>query len=89
MMAVTQIWLSMKLIEEVDYAITTLFGASAAACFILALIVFRSEQRNMLLSPMKNLQREVHEDSIKKQGKGIWVGVILWVSALLVGTIFI
>ena len=89
MMAVTQIWLSMKLIEEVDSAITTLFGASAAACFILALIVFRSEQRNMLLSPMKNLQREVHEDSIKKQGKGIWVGVILWVSALLVGTIFI
>ena len=89
MMAVTQIWLSLKLIEEVDSAITTLFGASAAACFILALIVFRSEQRNMLLSPMKNLQREVHEDSIKKQGKGIWVGVILWVSALLVGTIFI
>ena len=41
MMAVTQIWLSLKLMEQVDGAITTLFGTGAAACFILALVVFR------------------------------------------------
>ena len=89
MMAVTQIWLSLKLVEEVSDAVTTLFGASAAACFLLALVVFRKEQRDMLLNPMQHVQREVHEEAIAKQGKGVWVGVILWVSALLLGTIFI
>jgi|TARA_B110000881_G_scaffold123449_1_gene108446 hypothetical protein len=89
MMAVTQIWLSLKLIEEVDSAITTLFGASAAACFLLALVLFRKEQRDMLLNPLGKMSKEVHQSAIDKQGKGIWVGVILWVSALLLGTIFI
>ena len=89
MMAVTQIWLSLKLIEEVDSAITTLFGASAAACFLLALVLFRKEQRDLLLNPLGKMSKEVHQSAIDKQGKGIWVGVILWVSALLLGTIFI
>ena len=75
MMGVTQIWLSIKLLEEVDAAITTLFGAGAAACFVLGLVVFRQEQRDLLLNPMKKLQREVHDDAIAKQGKGIWFGV--------------
>ena len=58
MMAVTQIWLSLKLMEQVDGAITTLFGTGAAACFILALVVFRQEQRDLLLNPMKNMQKK-------------------------------
>ena len=68
MMAVTQIWLSLKLMEQVDSAITTLFGTGAAACFILALVVFRQEQRELLLNPMKNLQKEVHPEQMAKQG---------------------
>ena len=72
MMAVTQIWLSLKLLEEVDAAITTLFGAGAAACFLLGLVIFRKEQREMLLNPMGHVQKEVHQDQIDKQGKGVW-----------------
>ena len=88
MMAVTQIWLSLKLMEQVDAAITTLFGTGAAACFILALVVFRQEQRELLLNPMKNLQREVHPDQMEKQGKGLGFGVGMWILTLLIGTIF-
>ena len=88
MMAVTQIWLSLKLMEEVSGAVTTLFGTSAAACFILALVVFRQEQRELLLNPMKNLQREVHPDQMDKQGKGLGFGIGLWILTLLIGTIF-
>jgi len=88
MMAVTQIWLSLKLMEQVDDALTYLFGTGAAACFILALVVFRQEQRELLLNPMKNLQREVHPDQMSKQGKGIGFGVGMWILTILVGTIF-
>ncbi len=88
MIAVTQIWLSIKLLEEVDDAITTLFGASAAACFVLALIVFRKEQRDMILNPLGKVQREVHQDEIDKQGRGVWFGVGMWILTLAVGTIF-
>lgn len=86
MMAVTQIWLSLKLMNEVSGAITTLFGTGAAACFVLGLVVFRNEQRDLLLNPMKNLQKEVHVDQISKQGKGIWLGIGLWVLTMVVGS---
>ena len=89
MMGVTQIWLSIKLLEEVDAAITTLFGAGAAACFVLGLVVFRQEQRELLLNPMKHLQKEVHDDAIAKQGKGIWFGVGMCLVALIIGGIVI
>jgi hypothetical protein len=88
MMAVTQIWLSLKLMEQVDAAITTLFGTGAAACFILAIVLFRQEQRDLLINPMKNIQREVHPDAISKQGKGIWFGIGIWVLTMFVGTVF-
>ena len=88
MMAVTQIWLSLKLMEEVSSAVTTLFGASAAAFFILALVVFRQEQRDLLLNPMKNLQKEVHPDQMSKQGKGVGFGIGMWILTIIVGTIF-
>ena len=86
MMAVTQIWLSLKLMEQVDTAITTLFGTGAAACFILALVVFRQEQRDMLVNPLKNMEKEVHPDQISKQRKGIWCGVGIWIMTMVIGT---
>ena len=86
MMAVTQIWLSLKLMEQVETAITTLFGTGAAACFILALVVFRQEQRDMLVNPLKNMEKEVHPDQISKQGKGIWFGVGIWIMTMVIGT---
>jgi hypothetical protein len=88
LMAATQIWLALKLMEEVEGAITTLFGAGAAACFVLGLVVLRSEQRELLINPMKNLNKEVHEDQISKQGKGIWFGVGMWILTIFVGTVF-
>ena len=88
MMAVTQIWLSLKLMEQVDGAITTLFGTGAAACFVLALVVFRQEQRDLLLNPMKNMQKEVHSDQMAKQGKGVGFGIGMWILTILVSSIF-
>ena len=88
MMAVTQIWLSLKLMEQVDDAITYLFGSGAAACFILAMVVFRQEQRELLLNPMKNMQREVHPEQMAKQGKGIGFGIGMWILTITVATIF-
>lgn len=89
MMAVTQIWLSLKLMEEVDAAITSLFGTGAAACFLLALVVFRKEQREMVLNPMGHIEKEVHQDSIKKQGKGVMWAVGSWILALIFGSILL
>ena len=88
MMAVTQIWLSLKLMEQVDGAINTLFGTGAAACFVLGLVVFRQEQRDLLLNPMKNMQKEVHPDQMAKQGKGVGFGIGMWILTILVSSIF-
>ena len=89
MMAVTQIWLSLKLMEEVSGAVTTLFGASAAACVILGLVVFRKEQREMLLNPLGNMSKEVHHDSIEKQNRGVMWTIGLWILALSLGSFFL
>ncbi len=89
MMAVTQIWISLKLMEEVDAAITTLFGASAAAAFLLALILFRKEKREMMLNPLGHLQKEVHDDAIAKQGRGVMSVIGAWICALVLGSVFL
>ena len=89
MMAVTQIWLSLKLMEEVSAAVTTLFGASAAACIFLGLVVFRKEQRELLLNPLGSLAKEVHHDSIKKQDRGVMWTIGLWILALTLGSFFL
>lgn len=81
MFAITQVFLSIKLIGEVESWITTLFGGGAAAAFMLALVIFRQEQRELLLNPLK-LNREVHDDAIK--GQGVGVGVLLWIVSLIV-----
>ena len=82
MVGVTQIFLSYRLIGEVEGWITTLFGGGAAAALMLALVVFRMEQRELLTNPLK-MNREVHEDAIKGQGKGIGAGIALWVLSLI------
>ena len=87
LVSITQIWLAIKLIGDVESWLTTLLGASGAACVMLALVVFKQEQRDMLLNPMKNLQKEVHPEQISKQGRGIWIGVVLWLVAMMFGTI--
>ena len=89
MMAVTQIWLSLKLMEEVSAAVTTLFGASAAACVFLGIVVFRKEQRELLLNPLGSLAKEVHQDSIKKQDRGVMWTIGLWALGLSLGSIFL
>ena len=86
LVSITQIWLAIKLMGDVEGWLTTLLGASGAACVMLALVVFKLEQRDMLLNPMK-LQKEVHDDQIAKQGRGIWIGVIFWLAAMIFGTI--
>ena len=85
--SITQIWLAIKLIGDVESWLTTLLGASGAACVMLALVVFNQEQKEMLLNPMKNLQKEVHVEQISKQGRGIWIGVVIWLAAMMFGTI--
>ena len=85
--SVTQIWLAIKLIGDVESWLTTLLGASGAACVMLALVVFKQEQSEMLLNPLKNIQKEVHSEQIAKQGRGIWIGVALWLATMLFGTI--
>jgi len=87
LVSITQIWLAIKLIGDVESWLTTLLGTSGAACVMLALVVFKQEQRDMLLNPMKNLQKEVHDDQISKQGRGIWIGIVLWLAAMIFGTI--
>jgi hypothetical protein len=82
MVGVTQIFLSYRLIGEVEGWITTLFGGGAAAALMLALLVFRMEQRELLTNPLK-MNREVYDDAIKGQGKGIGAGIALWVLSLI------
>lgn len=84
MFGITQIFLSIKLMGEVEGWITTLFGGTAAAAIMLAIVVFRVEQRELLLNPLGRISREVHEDQIKKEGKGVGFGVGMWIVSLIV-----
>ena len=63
MFGITQFFLSIKLMGEVEGWVTTLFGGGAAAAIMLAIVVFRMEQKELLLNPLK-LNREVNEDAI-------------------------
>ena len=87
LVSITQIWLALKLMEDVEGWLTALIGTSGAACVMIAIVVFRQEQRDLLLNPMKNLQREVHPEQISKQGKGVWIGVAIWVVAMIFGSV--
>jgi hypothetical protein len=85
--SITQLFLAVKLMDDFDGWLTTLIGASGAACVMVAIVVFREEQRNMIMHPMKKIQKEVHEDQIAKQGKSAWVGVAIWAAAMIFGAI--
>ena len=87
LVSITQIWLALKLMEDVEGWLTTLIGASGAACIMVAIVVFRQEQRDLLLNPMKTIQKEVHPEQISKQGKGVWIGVAIWVVAMIFGSV--
>lgn len=87
LVSITQVFLAIKLMDDLDTWLTTLIGASGAASIMIAIVLFREEQRNLLLHPMKAIQREVHEDQIAKQGKGVWFGVAIWVAAMIFGSI--
>ena len=88
LISITQVWLSIKLMEDVSGAITTLFGAGAAAAFVLGVVLFRQEQRDLLLNPLRQ-NKEVHTDQIEKQSRGVWIGVIIWLATILFGSIFL
>ena len=87
LVSVTQIWLAHILMSDFEGWVSTLLGASGAACVMVAIVVFRQEQRDLLLNPMKELQKEVHPEMMSKQGKGIWIGVGMWLVAMIFGTI--
>ena len=87
LVSITQIWLALKLMEDVEGWLTTLIGASRAACIMVAIVVFRQEQRDLLINPMKTIQKEVHADQISKQGKGVWIGVAIWFAAMIFGSV--
>ena len=89
LVSITQIWMAIKLMGDVESWLTTLLGASRAACVMLAIVVFKQEQTQMLLNPMKEIQKEVHAEQIAKQGRGVWTGVVLWFAAMMFGTIFL
>ncbi|HIA89916.1 MAG TPA: hypothetical protein EYO09_02335 [Candidatus Poseidoniales archaeon] len=72
LMSATQIWISFVILEEATAAVETLFGAGAAACFVLGLFVFKREQMN----------KEVHADMQKKQGTSFWLIIGLWLAVM-------
>ena len=87
LVSITQIWLAVKLMGDVETWLSTLFGVSGAACIMLAIVVFKQEQTQMLLNPMKEMQKEVHPEMIAKQGKGVWFGVIIWFIVMIFGSV--
>ena len=87
LVSITQIWLALKLMGDVETWLTTLFGVSGAACIMLAIVVFKQEQTQMLLNPMKEMLKEVHPEMIAKQGKGVWFGVIIWFIVMIFGSV--
>ena len=86
MVAATQLWLSIIMMEEATQAVATLFGSSAAACFVLGLFVFKREQLDLKLNPLKSASKEVHEDFKKKQGSGLWTILIIWLVIMTTST---
>jgi hypothetical protein len=87
LVSITQIWLALKLMNDFEGYLSTILGATGAACVMVAIILFRQEQRDLLLNPMKKIQKEVHPDQIAKQGKGVWIGVIIWFVAMIFGSV--
>ena len=63
--AITQIWLALKLMNEFEGYLSILLGTTGAAGVMVALILFRQESRDMLLHPLKHIQKEKQEVQVK------------------------
>ncbi|MDP6639942.1 MAG: hypothetical protein QGH90_03955 [Candidatus Poseidoniaceae archaeon] len=87
LMAATQMWITVMILDETTAAVETLFGTSAAACFVLGLFVFKKEQVDLLNNPNK-VSKEVHEDMQKQQGRGFWWIILLWFIVMSASTYF-
>lgn len=85
--SITQLFLAVKLMDDLDAWLTTLIGVTGAASVMVAIVLFRQEQIDLLINPMGKIQKEVHADQISKQGKGVWIGVAMWVAAMIFGAI--
>ena len=85
--SITSFLISIKVMNDFEGYATTVFGGTGAAAMMLAIILFRQEQRELLLNPMKAIEREVHEDAIAKQGKGTGLGIGAWALGMLVAMI--
>lgn len=84
MLAGSQVWLSFILTDQITGAVESLFGASAAALFLLAIVAFRKEQRDLLLNPLA-IQKEVHEDQIKNQKTKNLLIMNIWMAVMIIG----
>jgi len=89
LISITQLWLALKLLGDFEGWLTTLLGASGAACVMIGIILFRQEQRELLLNPLKQIQKEVHPDQVSKQGRGTWIGVGMWLVVMIIGSIIL
>ena len=56
---------------------------------MIGIILFRQEQRELLLNPLKQIQKEVHPDQVSKQGRGTWIGVGMWLVVMIIGSIIL
>ena len=81
--SITQIWLAIKMMGQFETWLTTILGASGAACVMVAIVLFKQEQRDLLLNPLKSIEKEVHPEEIAKQGRGAWMGVAMWFVAMI------
>ncbi len=85
--SITQGWFALKLFQDVEGWVTALFGSSAAAAIMIAIVLFRQEQRDLLLRPVgSNFHKEVHADAIAKQGRHTWIGIVMWIAAIVFGS---
>ena len=81
--SITQIWLAIKMMGQFETWLTTILGASGAACVMVAIVLFKQEQRDLLLNPLKSIEKEVHPEEIAKQGRSAWIGVAMWFVAMV------
>ena len=91
--SITSFLISIKVMNDFEGYATTVFGGTGAAALMLAIILFRQEQREMLLNPMKAIEREVHPEEIAKQGKAkafrTGIGIGAWAIGMIVAMIIL
>ena len=56
---------------------------------MVAIVLFKQEQRELLLNPLKDYREGSSPEEIAKQGRGAWMGIAMWFVAMVFGTIAI